>query len=84
VKKIQKENPSAGSFIHWSYTGDLVKYAEARPDEVDNFKILFQLYYADKKQKVQEETKKNSCTKGTVNGSGGFFEPGEPSPWSTN
>lgn len=34
VKKIQKDNPSAGSFVHWSNTGDLVKYAEARPEEV--------------------------------------------------
>lgn len=34
VKKIQKENPSAGSFVHWSNTEDIVKYTEARPAEV--------------------------------------------------
>ncbi|WP_181884502.1 AAA family ATPase [Neobacillus piezotolerans] len=34
ARKIQKENPPAGSFVHWSNTGDLVKYAEERPEEV--------------------------------------------------
>ncbi len=34
VKKIQKENPQSGSFVHWSNTGDLVKFADARPSEV--------------------------------------------------
>lgn len=34
VKKLQKENPSAGSFVHWSNTGDLVSYAQAQPSEV--------------------------------------------------
>ncbi|MGI2328151.1 AAA family ATPase [Planococcus sp. YIM B11945] len=45
TKKIQKENPSAGSFVHWSNTGDLVKYAEARPAEVAA--LLNQLYNSD-------------------------------------
>ncbi|MDQ1002639.1 5-methylcytosine-specific restriction protein B [Neobacillus niacini] len=44
VKKIQKENPSAGSFVHWSNTGDLVKYAESRPMEVAE--LLNQLFYS--------------------------------------
>ncbi|ANU27044.1 hypothetical protein I858_008575 [Planococcus versutus] len=34
VKKLQKENPSAGSFVHWSNTADLVKFAEAKPARV--------------------------------------------------
>ncbi|KSU85171.1 AAA domain (dynein-related subfamily) [Fictibacillus enclensis] len=42
VKKIQKENPSTGSFVHWSNTADLVKYAEARPDQVAE--LLNQLF----------------------------------------
>lgn len=42
VKKLQKENPSAGSFVHWSNTGDLVKFADARPGEVAE--LLNQLY----------------------------------------
>ncbi|WP_191566339.1 AAA family ATPase [Metabacillus idriensis] len=42
VKKIQKENPSSGSFVHWSNTEDLVKYTEARPFEVSE--QLNQLY----------------------------------------
>ncbi|MED4051534.1 AAA family ATPase [Priestia megaterium] len=42
VKKLQKENPSAGSFVHWSSTEDLVKYAEARPEEVAG--LLTQLF----------------------------------------
>ncbi|MBU8852450.1 AAA family ATPase [Bacillus sp. FJAT-26377] len=42
VKKIQKENPSVGSFVHWSNTEDLVKYAEACPGEVAE--LLNQLF----------------------------------------
>jgi 5-methylcytosine-specific restriction enzyme B len=42
ARKIQKENPTAGSFVHWSNTGDLVKYAEERPAEVAE--LWFQLY----------------------------------------
>lgn len=34
AKKIQKSNPSTGSFVHWSNTDSLVKYAENRPSEV--------------------------------------------------
>src|SRR5690625_2029959 len=34
ARKIQKSNPSSGSFVHWSNTDSLVKYAEKRPDEV--------------------------------------------------
>ncbi|MFJ7827892.1 AAA family ATPase [Psychrobacillus sp. NPDC096623] len=45
VKKIQKENPQSGSFVHWSNTGDLVKFADARPTEVAE--LLNQLYDAD-------------------------------------
>ncbi|MEB1809580.1 MAG: AAA family ATPase [Bacillaceae bacterium] len=45
VKKLQKENPTSGSFVHWSNTGDLVKYAEARPEEVAS--LLTQLYQSD-------------------------------------
>ncbi len=43
VKKLQKDNPQTGSFVHWSNTADLVKYAENRPDEVSELmKQLFQ------------------------------------------
>ncbi|WP_216830317.1 AAA family ATPase [Alkalihalobacterium elongatum] len=45
VKKLQKENPTAGSFVHWSNTGDLVKYAEARPEEVAT--LFNQLYQSN-------------------------------------
>ncbi|MBY0147770.1 AAA family ATPase [Neobacillus niacini] len=42
VKKLQKENPTTGSFVHWSNTSDLVKYTEARPEEVaDLFNLLY-------------------------------------------
>jgi 5-methylcytosine-specific restriction enzyme B len=34
ARKLQKENLAAGSFVHWSNTDDLVKYAEERPQEV--------------------------------------------------
>jgi 5-methylcytosine-specific restriction enzyme B len=42
VKTLQKENPQSGSFVHWSNTSDLVKYAEERPEEVSN--LLNQLF----------------------------------------
>lgn len=45
VKKIQKENPSSGSFVHWSNTADLVKFADARPTEVAD--LLNHLYDVD-------------------------------------
>lgn len=45
VKKLQKENPSAGSFVHWSNTADLVKFTEARPEEVSL--LLNKLYNSD-------------------------------------
>jgi 5-methylcytosine-specific restriction enzyme B len=44
VRKLQKENPTAGSFVHWSNTADLVKYAEERPQEVAD--LLKELIYA--------------------------------------
>ncbi|MFY3791378.1 hypothetical protein ACOQFO_06740 [Ureibacillus sp. MALMAid1270] len=34
AKKLQKVNPTSGSFVHWSNTQDLVRFAEARPDVV--------------------------------------------------
>lgn len=36
AKKIQKENPNSGSFVHWSNTQDLVRFAETHPKEVAN------------------------------------------------
>ena len=43
VKRIQKENPPAGSFVHWSNTADLVQFAEGNPEEVaDLMKQLYQ------------------------------------------
>ena len=45
MKKIQKENPSSGSFVHWSNTADLVKFADARPTEVAD--LLNHLYDVD-------------------------------------
>lgn len=44
VKKLQKENPSAGSFVHWSNAADLVKYAEVRPEEVAE--LMNRLYHS--------------------------------------
>jgi 5-methylcytosine-specific restriction enzyme B len=44
ARKLQKENPTAGSFVHWSNTADLVKYAEERPHEVAD--LLNELIYA--------------------------------------
>ncbi|WP_052343590.1 AAA family ATPase [Bacillus massiliigorillae] len=43
VQKIQKENPSAGSFVHWSNTADLTHYADERPEEVAE--LLNMLFY---------------------------------------
>jgi 5-methylcytosine-specific restriction enzyme B len=44
ARKLQKENPTAGSFVHWSNTADLVKYAEERPQEVAD--LLKELIYS--------------------------------------
>lgn len=60
VKKLQKENPSAGSFVHWSNTSDLVKYAEAKPEEVAI--LLSNLYnsealISDRIEKFREKAK---------------------------
>jgi 5-methylcytosine-specific restriction enzyme B len=44
ARKLQKENPAAGSFVHWSNTSDLVKYAEEEPQEVAN--LLNELIYS--------------------------------------
>ncbi|QTC41523.1 AAA family ATPase [Bacillus sp. V3] len=44
ARKLQKENPTAGSFVHWSNTADLVKYAEEHPQEVAD--LLKELIYA--------------------------------------
>ena len=53
VKKLQKENPSAGSFVHWSNPGDLAKYAEARPVEVAE--LLNQLFQSNASIKERVE-----------------------------
>jgi|GEM_PF-1773559 len=45
VKKLQKENPSAGSFVHWSNTANLVKFAEAKPAKVAT--LLNELYNSE-------------------------------------
>ncbi|WP_139377040.1 AAA family ATPase [Halobacillus hunanensis] len=34
ARKLQKDNPTTGSFVHWSNTDDLAKFAEAEPEEV--------------------------------------------------
>ncbi|MCA0984310.1 AAA family ATPase [Halobacillus yeomjeoni] len=34
TKKLQKENPQQGSFVHWSNPQDLVRFAESHPEEV--------------------------------------------------
>jgi 5-methylcytosine-specific restriction enzyme B len=44
ARKLQKENPTAGSFVHWSNTADLVKYAEERPHEVAD--LLKEIIYS--------------------------------------
>ncbi|PKH12299.1 AAA family ATPase [Planomicrobium sp. MB-3u-38] len=60
VKKLQKENPSVGSFVHWSNTADLVKFAEAKPESVAA--LLNQLYnseapISERIEKFREEGK---------------------------
>ncbi|WP_195914060.1 AAA family ATPase [Planomicrobium sp. YIM 101495] len=60
VKKLQKENPSAGSFVHWSNTADLVKFAEAKPARVAE--LLNELYnseapVSERIEKFREEGK---------------------------
>lgn len=43
TKHFQKSNPQSGSFVHWSNTQDLVKYAKARPEEVaESLKMLYE------------------------------------------
>ncbi|WP_281975774.1 AAA family ATPase [Halobacillus litoralis] len=42
ARKLQKENPTSGSFVHWSNTDDLAKFAEANPDVVSE--LWNQLY----------------------------------------
>jgi 5-methylcytosine-specific restriction enzyme B len=44
VKKLQKENPTSGSFVHWSNTADLVRFAEEQPNEVAT--LLNELFYS--------------------------------------
>lgn len=42
-KKIQSSNPSSGSFVHWSNTDSLVKFAEENPIEaVEVWKNLYE------------------------------------------
>ncbi|MHA6252205.1 AAA family ATPase [Oceanobacillus sp. CAU 1775] len=48
--KIQKTNPSAGSFVHWNNTDSLVKFSEARPQEAAA--VWNNLY--DKSQDIKE------------------------------
>ena len=60
VKKLQKENPNVGSFVHWSNTADLVKFAEAKPESVAA--LLNQLYnseapISERIEKFREEGK---------------------------
>lgn len=60
AKKLQKENPSVGSFVHWSNTADLVKFAEAKPEEVAT--LLNELYnseapISERIEKFREEGK---------------------------
>jgi 5-methylcytosine-specific restriction enzyme B len=47
VRKLQKENPTAGSFVHWSNLADLLKFAEDQPKEVS--KLLNELIYSSSK-----------------------------------
>jgi 5-methylcytosine-specific restriction enzyme B len=54
VRKLQKENPTAGSFVHWSNTADLVKYAEEKPQEVAN--LLNELIYSSAPVKDRVES----------------------------
>ncbi|WP_165843698.1 AAA family ATPase [Planococcus halotolerans] len=60
VKKLQKENPNVGSFVHWSNTADLVKFAEAKPARVAA--LLNELYtseapISERIEKFREEGK---------------------------
>lgn len=50
VKTLQKENPQSGSFVHWSNTSDLVKYADERPEEV----AALLIYLFDTSQPLEE------------------------------
>lgn len=60
AKKLQKENPSVGSFVHWSNTLDLIKFAEAKPVRVAT--LLNELYnseapISERIEKFREEGK---------------------------
>src|SRR5690625_797161 len=44
AEHIRKNNPSTGSFVHWSNLDDLVSFAKAKPEEVA--RLWNQLYDA--------------------------------------
>lgn len=37
AKKLQKENPSTGSFVHWSNAQNLVQFAQLAPEEASKY-----------------------------------------------
>ena len=46
IKILQKNNPSSGSFVHWSNLDDLKKWAEEKPEKVVD--LINQLFNPDK------------------------------------
>lgn len=42
AEKVRRDNPTTGSFVHWSNTADLLEFAQAQPGEVA--KLWNQLY----------------------------------------
>ena len=66
VKRIQKENLPAGSFVHWSNTEDLVQFAEGNPEEVaDLMKQLYQ-FTGSIEQKIETFRERGKAFKPTI------------------
>lgn len=65
AKKIQKENPNAGSFVHWSNTQDLVRFVEARPNEAAN--LWNQLFDSSKSLEERIEAFRNAGKEFDIN-----------------
>lgn len=52
VDYFQKENPSSGSFVHWSNVSDLKDYASAKPLEVAELSNYLYEGSADLKDRI--------------------------------
>lgn len=65
VQKLKDENPTSGSFVHWSNTDNLVRYTSERPAEVAA--LLDDLYHSTAPMEERIEGFRNS---------GKAFDPG--------